>query len=186
MEYKIWSLRESDNYDKQNFDYAESPDYVDSLWIYQGYPLKDDEKNKEWEEPTFTINYGDFPDYLGNDCSWCLCSEKLKKIMDNYANNADVIRWLPVKILNGETFKTYYALLIENYLEFDKIVNIEKSKKLKDGKVYLPHFIYSQIKDYDLFIKEDGGKSIFISQKLKDILEKENLTGLGFEDWKAS
>jgi hypothetical protein len=186
MEYQIYSLRESEDYEKQKYDYVVSPDNVDSAWIYQGCPLKDDEDEKEWKEPTFEITYGEFPDYLGNDCRWILCSQKLKECINKNANNASEALWLPVKVINGITFNTYYALLIEHYLRDEDIVNYEKSKKLKNGEVYLPHLKYDKVKDFDLFVMEDNGSTIFISQKLKDMLKEENLTGLGFEDWNAS
>jgi hypothetical protein len=186
MEYKVYYLRESEDYEKQKYDCAIAPDFVDSIWVYQGCVLKDGEEEKEWKEPTFEVTYGGFPDYLSNDCSWILCSEKLKEVIIKNANNASDVLWFPVKVINGETFKTYYALLIEHFLKDEEIVNYEKSKKLKSGEVYLPHLKYDKIKNFDLFVMENNGVSLFISQKLKDILEKENLTGLGFEDWKAS
>ena len=186
MEYKIFSLRESEDYEKQKYDLAIAPDFVDSVWIYQGYPLKNNEDEKEWKEPTFEITYGGFPDYLDNDCNWKIFSERLKESIIENANNASNVLWLPIKVINGETFRTYYALLIDHFLEKEEIVNYEKSKKLKSGEVYLPHIRYDKVKNFDLFVMEDKGSTIFISNNLKSILEKENFTGLGFEDWKAS
>jgi hypothetical protein len=62
---------------------------------------------------------------------------------------------------------------------------MEKSDR--DGDViFSPHFRYVLIKDKDVFTSEDDTTTIYFSEKLKDILERENLLGLGFETWEAS
>lgn len=180
----IYTFRVSDDYEESLYGFAESSKSVDPLWIYQGHPLKEDEINKEWQIPTFKMLEGKFPDFLDNDCSWVLCSKKMKEIIENNANNSSSIKWLPVKIYDGKSLETYYAALIEYYLE--DIIDFNKSKKLKNGEIYLPHFKYENIKKYDLFAYENDNTSFFISEKLKNILEMSDLRGLDFEDWYAS
>jgi len=41
-------------------------------------------------------------------------------------------------------------------------------------------------KVYFPYESEDDTTTIYFSERLKDILEKENLLGLGFETWEAS
>lgn len=83
MKYNIFSFRESDDYDKKRYGFAESPDSVDPIDIYQGLPLE-----KPWSEPMFELTEGHFSDYLSNDCDWVLCSEKLKQCIETNAINA--------------------------------------------------------------------------------------------------
>lgn len=180
MKYNIFSFRESDDYDKKRYGFAESPDSVDPIDIYQGLPLE-----KPWSEPMFELTEGHFSDYLSNDCDWVLCSEKLKQCIETNAINATDITWCSVAVNDGDVVKTYYALLMETPMK--EILDIEKSRKLRDGKIYLPHFVYDKIKDVDIFALEEeylGG--LYISERLKLIIEAENLAGVGFEDWYAS
>ncbi len=170
---------ESDDYDKKHFGFAEAPDEVDPIDIYQGYPLE-----KEWKEPVFELPDGKFADLLSNDCNWILCSEKLKSCIDGNAVNASDLKWFPISVNNGELIKPYYVLLMDQYLE--DVINIEKSRKLADGKIYLPHFIYDKIKHMDLYTIEGNSSDVFISERLKKIIEQEHFTGVGFNDWYAS
>lgn len=179
MTYNIFTFMESDDYDKNNFGFAEAPDEIDPIDIYQGCPLED-----EWKAPVFELPDGKFADLLSNDCGWILCSEKLKSCIDGNAVNASDLKWFPASVNNGELAVPYYVLLIDRYLE--DVVNIEKSRKLVDGKVYLPHFIYAKIKHLDLFTTEDNPSDIFISERLKKIIEQGHFSGVGFNDWYAS
>lgn len=186
MKKNIYYFRESESYEKDGYGYAESSDAVDSVWIYQGTPLKEDEEDKTWETPVFMMEYGKFADYLDNDCGWCLCSEKLKNILEPYIDNAFKVLWLPVNVRGDETMITYYALLIETPLFQKEVVDYEKSKKLKDGEVYLPHFVYSKIKNFSLFVVDEYPSYVFVSNEIKQILENEKITGIGFQNRKAS
>ncbi|MGT2742515.1 hypothetical protein [Streptococcus plurextorum] len=179
----VWTFKENEDYHKL-YDCAVSPEYVDSLWIYQGFPLKEDEEDKDWKEPSFSIQYGDFPDFILNDCQWILCSERLKDCISKNISDSKV-KWLPIKVINGDTFCRYYSMLIEDFFKEDIIVNHEMSRKLKNGEIYLPIFIYNRIKNLDLFVVQNDGIHIFISDKLKKVLEVEKFKGLGFEQWEV-
>ncbi|WP_198362756.1 imm11 family protein [Testudinibacter aquarius] len=125
-------------------------------------------------------------DYLDNDCNWALCSAKMRDVIEKHANNSSEITWIPVKARDGETITPYYAILIEKAFEENVAVNYEKSRKLRDGEIYSPHFNYDVVKDKDIFTLEDYPSYVFISEKLKDILEKSGVTGVGFGNWHAS
>ncbi len=180
MAYNIFSFRESDDYEKIRYGFAESPEIVDTIDIYQGSPLE-----KPWNEPMFGLTEGRFSDFLSNDCDWVLCSGKLKRCIERNAINATDITWCPVAVNDGDVVETYYALLMEHSRE--NIVDIQKSRKLRDGKICLPHFVYDKIKDVDIFaLGEDYLNGLYISEQLKLVIEAEKLTGVGFEDWYAS
>ncbi len=179
METQIYTFRESDDYEINNFGYAQPPSYIDSTIVYQGLKLED-----EWKIPVFQMQDGEFSDYLDNSCRWVLCSQKLRAIIDEFSNNSNIITWLPVDVNNGEKIEKYFTLLIDFHLE--DIVDFDKSKKLKNGDIYLPHFIYNKISNFDLFVYEEKPSSPFISKKLKLSLQESKITGLGFEEWKAS
>ena len=133
----------------------------------------------------FELTEGRFSDFLSNDCDWVLCSEKLKQCIETNAINATDITWCSVAVNDGDVVKTYYALLMETPMK--EILDIEKSKKLKDGEIYLPHFVYDKIKDVDIFtLEEEYPNYIYISDRLKQRIEAENLAGVGFEVWYAS
>ncbi len=186
MKYNVYSLKTSDDYEKIPYGYAESPDSVDNLWVYQGEPLKADEEDQTWNKPTFIIEYGEFPDYLDNDCGWPIISLKMMEAIKKYANNSGDIKWYPILIKNVKVEMQYYVALIDHFKNFEEIVDYSKSRKLKNGKVYLPHFKYDLVDNFDVFVLESYNSSLFISNKLKLQLESENFKGLGFEDWYAS
>ncbi len=179
MKYNIFTFRESDDCDKKRYGFAESPDDVDPIDIYRS-PLK-----KPWSEPMFELTEGRLSDFLNNDCDWILCSEKLKQCIEGNAINATDIKWCPVEVNGGEVVETYFALLIEEPLK--DVLDVEKSRKLRDGEIYLPHFIYDKVKDVDIFTLEaDYPDYVYISDRWKQIIEAEHLTGIEFRDWHAS
>jgi hypothetical protein len=67
----------------------------------------------------------------------------------------------------------------------DDVINKEKSRALHNGEIYLPCFDAKKIEGIPVFSLEDFNNSIFISDTLKRILQQEEFTGLGFEDWKS-
>ena len=175
----IFNFRESDDYDEKCYGFAVAFDDVDPIAVYQGYPLEN-----EWVEPIFRMEYGEYTDYICNDCGWTLCSPKLKEAIEHNIGDAPNVMWLPAKVRNDDEQRIYYICLITSFLKIDDVVNKEKSRALKDGKIYLPCFDAKKLTGIHIFSLENFNSRPFISEQLKNILEKENFTGLGFEEWK--
>jgi len=173
-----FSLRVSDDYEENNYGFAESSDYVDPVTVYQGFPLEE-----EWQEPFFRMEYGEHIDFIDNDCDWIICSSKLKEVIEYHIGSMPNVVWLPAKVQNDEEVRTYYICLITSFLKMEDVLDIKNSRTLKNGEIYLPCFDLEKLKGKHFFALENFNNEIFISKQLKDILQKENFTGLGFEDW---
>jgi hypothetical protein len=178
MKHKIYFPYESEDYDKNKFGFGYSPENIDICLISEGLPLE-----KEWEKFTIEIRYGLLPDFLITDLNLPTCSNKMKNSIEKNCRNSEDIDWLPVDVHHGKTLIEFYILHVPHYIP--NVIDMEKSDR--DGDViFSPHFRHVLVKDKDVFTSEDDTTTIYFSEKLKDILEKENLLGLGFETWEAS
>jgi hypothetical protein len=174
---KIFSLRESDDYDKKDYGFAKSPDWIDFV-IYQGYSLEE-----EWQEPIFQLEYGVYADFISNDCAWAICSLNLKEFIESNIEKLQDVVWLPVRVENKEEIRQFYACHVTSHYKYKDVLNIEKSKKLRNGEIYLPCFDESKLKGIHIFSLENHSSSLFISPEMKNMLDSENFTGMGFEEW---
>jgi len=175
---KVYFPYESEDYDKQKFGFGYSLDNIDANLVCEGLPLEG-----EWQKFTIEMRYGILPDYLITDLTIPICSLKMRTAIEANCKNNDDINWLPIDVNDGNTFVEYYILHVPRYIP--DIIDLEKSDR--DGDViFSPHFRQELIQDKDVFASEDDITTIYFSQRLKDILEKENLRGLGFESWQSS
>ncbi|MDR2910268.1 MAG: hypothetical protein LBV47_02725 [Bacteroidales bacterium] len=175
---KVHFPYESDDYDRQKFGFGYSPDDIDVCMVCEGLPLE-----TEWRKFTIEMRYGIFPDYLITDLNIPLCSGKMKNIIARNCRNSSDIHWLPVDVRHGNSVVEYYILHIPHYIA--DVIDLEKSDRDKDV-IFSPHFRQELIEDKDIFASEDDTTTVYFSQRLKDTLEKENLSGLGFESWESS
>ena len=175
---RVYFPYESEDYDKKKFGFGYSPENIDVCIVSEGLPLE-----KKWERFIIEMRYGLLPDFLITDLNLPICSYKMKKIVvENCRNNKD-IEWLPIDVNDGKTFIEFYILHVPNYIPY--VIDMDKSDR--DGDViFSPHFRQELIQDNDIFASEDDTTVVYISEKLKDILDNENLLGLGFESWEAS
>lgn len=122
-------------------------------------------------------------DYLRNIINWPLVSEKTK----NALGEVNGIRFYPVSIINGEDneiIATYYLLYIENFID---AYNMEKSKYRYNQKhniyFFMPMDIYMNenvCNNYDIFRCNQNNTHIYVSEKIKSIIENQGLTGVKF------
>lgn len=176
----VFSLKESDDYEENNYGFAEVFGDIDPITMYQGHPLEE-----EWQEPLFRMEYGEYADFISNDCDWILCSSKLKDVIERNISSAYNVVWLPTEVQNANEIRTYYVCLITSFLKIDDVVNKEQSRVLENGEIYLPCFDSKKLVGKQIFSLENFNNEIFISNTLKNILEQENFIGLGFEEWNS-
>jgi hypothetical protein len=178
MEYKVYYLKPSKDYDKLRFGFAESPKHIDSTIINEGLPLEE-----EWKSVTLQMKYGLFSDFLDTSLNLPLCSNTLKSIIEDNCVNKSEINWLPVKINDGNKLETYFFLHVPHFTP--NVIDMDKSWR-DEEVIFAPHFKYELIKDKDVFASDDDLTKVYFSEKLKKSIEKENLLGVGFDSWKAS
>ena len=175
---KIYFPYESEDYDQKKFGFGYSPENIDVCLVSEGLPLE-----KKWERFTIEIRYGLLPDFLITDLNLPTCSSKMKRIITENCRNSEDINWLPIDVSYDKTLIEFYILHVPHYIP--NVIDLEKSDR--DGDViFFPHFRQDLIQDKDIFASEDDTTAIYISERLRNILENENLPGLGFESWEAS
>ena len=178
MEYKVYYLKPSKDYEKKRFGFAESPAHINSSLLYEGVPLE-----IEWKLITLEMPYGDFPDFLDCSLNKPLCSNELKNLINENCNNKAYINWLPVNISNGVKLETYYFLHVPHFTP--NVIDMDKSWRDEDV-IFAPHFKRELIINKDVFASDDDLTKVYFSEKLKKSIEKSNLKGVGFDSWKAS
>jgi len=130
-------------------------------------------------------------DYIANNLAWLIVSEKFKLILSEY--NIGNTQFIPV--LTEDTRKEIGYLINS----IDKVDAMDISKSLvkrityhRDGKeeVYnsvIKYALYEKkIGNRDLFILEGNDTSIFISERLKNALDKARVTGCDYQKVKVS
>lgn len=127
-------------------------------------------------------------DYLANDKGWFLVSNRLKKLLESV--NTD-IQFVEVKIKernNEEVFNEYY---IANIIKVVDALCLDKSQYFETeiegiGTIYTvsKYGIYADKTDgADVFKLSNRQQiPIFVSEKFKDMIESENVTGISLTE----
>ncbi len=125
-------------------------------------------------------------DYLFNDKGWFLISSKFKRILETI--NTD-IQYFSVNIKEKDDEKKTKEYYVANIIKVVDALCLHKSKYFETyidgiGSIYTvsKYGIYSnKTEDADMFKLANRQEiPIFISEKLKCILELENITGVSF------
>lgn len=137
----------------------------------------------------YTKDEGDvWTDYLANDKGWFLVSNRLKKILESVNTN---IQFMKVKIKernNEEVFDEYY---IANIIKVVDALCLEKSQYFETeiegiGTIYTvsKYCIYTDKTDgADVFKLSNRQQiPIFVSETFKDLIERENVTGISLSE----
>ena len=108
-----------------------------------------------------------------------IMSEKAKKIFATLIP-ADFVEYLKIRVED----ENYYALNILK--SYDKLLNTGKSKMdyFSNGRIMgIDKYVFSEISDLSPIFKITQLKiSAFVTEEFKNIVEKEGLTGLVFEE----
>ncbi len=167
------------------FKGADSIYSVEQYFIYQG------KKVVQWDERNKLIvnKNGVWQDYLACAIGWPLLSEKFKKILADL--KIDDVQFLPISIENTKTniSKIYYVLNILRVIDngYDLANTEHMYEKDANGKDVLfildpkPKVIYEKINKYDIFRIREGFGYIYISERIKELLVKNNITGVDFQ-----
>ncbi len=127
-------------------------------------------------------------DYLLNIKRWPIVHKRVADVLGE--NEISGIRFYPIKLIDVVSDKinnNYYLMYIENFIDaFDmqrsKFVHNEEY----DFYTFVPKKTFMNTKEcagYDIFRCKRSLSNIFVSQKFKDIVEKNQWTGFHFEEW---
>ena len=133
---------------------------------------------KSWVPIYFELRDGKFSDYLTNDLGARLCSEKLKTIIENNLTKNDQLQWLEAIVVTKDGHPRKYYIL--HFPEDHPIINEEKSI-MAGGMVVKPVIDQNCAKEHNIFtLPKEAGRTIFLSESLKKIIDKSKLTGMSF------
>ena len=136
---------------------------------------------KGWKTMVLTLKDGVFSDFLTNNLGCPLCSEKLKNIIDKTSSAHDEIQWLPTIVADekGKEEKKYFILHFPT--EYD-ILDRKKSIIVEDDFVVKPVISKKLAANHAVFtFLGEGQGRFFISERVKEAIEKEGCLGIVFE-----
>ncbi|WP_077319301.1 Imm43 family immunity protein [Virgibacillus proomii] len=157
------------------------------------YELLEGRVISNWNEsPVFYYNpsEGDNTvDYVHNDLSWFIISSKFKSILENIDKGS--VQYLSVDIKDNENnnlLKGYTVANIINVVDaIDYTHSIYSVFELEDEKVY--NFTKYALKESEIkghIFKLKGDEiPIFVSEKVKELIEQHNITGCDFLEVKV-
>jgi len=181
-------------YYKLLYDYEHDKHYVgctaEKTYRISQYDVIKGQTINNWNDDiTFVYNpkEGNIPiDFLVNNYRWLIVSDRFQKVMGNNIGNS--IQYLPIKIYNKESGTTITSYKVANIVsvidaldlensaydifevdENEKIISIEKYA-IKEKEVTGKH----------IFKLKDEIIPIFVSEKFKNLIEKNKLTGFDF------
>lgn len=130
-------------------------------------------------------------DYLANDKGWFLVSNRLKILLESVSTDIQFLK-VGIKETNtGGDFKQYY---IANIIKVVDALCLDKSQYFETeiegiGTIYT-------VSKYGIYADKTGGADvfklsnrqeipIFVSEKFKNLIEKENITGISLTEISA-
>jgi hypothetical protein len=176
MKSKIYQMTYSEDDDYASFGVAYSMDSEFFQMPYSGT------KVESWTTKDLHLRNGGFADYLANDLGVRLCSQKLRKIIDEINTAQDFIQWLPVNVLNEGGAKQYSIL---HFPVNVPVVNREKSLIVGDMlvKAVLNKDVAEKLTIFTL--PNEPGRTIYVSSSLKKLIEDSKCTGISFHATKC-
>jgi len=130
-------------------------------------------------------------DYLLNSSSWPLVHQRVKDTL--IKNEIEGIQYLPINLIdavNGDINNHYYVMNILNSIE---AIDMNKSKydyeEEYDAYFFEPNAVYFDeeiCKDHDIFRACKSPQAIYVSDKFKSIVEREDWIGFYFYPQKTN
>lgn len=132
---------------------------------------------KDWEPMTLELRDGEFADFQADNLGCRLCSDRLKRILEEHASPDDDLQWLPVTVRQGRKRRAYWILHFPNPPD---IVN--KKKSVYDyGSLTDLVLLESRIGGHQVFSYPTGGQlPLLISEKVKRAIQAARCTGMEF------
>ena len=157
----------------------------DSYCLNTGTPIYD------WEGIVFSYNSCEgkiISDYISNSLDWFIVTEKFERLLDSNGYIPDTCQALPVDVQDESGLNrtiTAYAINIIDYL-FDAI-DFEKSDysilRYEDIEMTsIRKFVLKQemISGHDIFCLKESPMYKFVSEKIKNLITDNELTGFDF------
>jgi len=116
---------------------------------------------------------------------WPLMSEKLKLVIEAHLTGNELIDWITCKVKNEKEKRTYFILRFNKMLD---VLDMQNTIFVQGtDHVIRPVFASSKISAYNIFPVPSSNDLwkitswFYVSEILKKAIQKQKLTGLGFE-----
>lgn len=130
-------------------------------------------------------------EYLINIVTWPIVHKKVQEEFEQ--NKIEGIQYLPIDLVDVVTGKVNRNYVVMNILNFINVYDMEASnytyKEKYDLYSFLPHEIVLNrlvCSQYDIFRCKQNKMPIYISEKIKDIIEKNKWVGFDFQAQKTN
>ncbi len=130
-----------------------------------------------WKSINLELRCGGYADYLSSDLGGRLCSEKLKDLIEQNISDNENVQWLDVNVSGDLECKKYY------FLHFPKnIPVINKDRSIFAGNMVVKVVLDAQLVSHlSIFtLPDEVGRTLFVSEELKKVISKNNITGVSF------
>jgi hypothetical protein len=130
-------------------------------------------------------------DYLLNIKRWPVVH---KKVMNSFIDN-DVsgIKYYPIRLIDvvtQETNNDYYLMYVDNFVEaFDMEKSQYRHNEKYDMYTFAPHETYLDTEvcsKYEIFRCNKSVASLYVSEKIKRLIEENQFTGFAFYEQKSN
>lgn len=181
------------------YDYENDIDFIgclsQELYGVDQYDVEQGKYISYWDERitlAYDPNEGDkATDYLDNDLDWLIVSSKFKKILEE----ADIttIQYLKIKIKNKLDNNPLNGYFVGNICNIVEALDFENSKydffDIDENEKMLAVERYvlkrSKVEDMNIFKISEDNMANFVSEKVKKLIEDNNLTGFRFLEVKV-
>lgn len=134
----------------------------------------------------------DETDYLANDLSWLIVSQKTKKLIEKIESES--IQFVKIKIVGKNNVSLSNNYYLANPLSILDALDLENSKydifKTSNGVQVISVEKYAlklnKIKNSHIFRLKDETIPVFVSEKIKDLFERNKLAGFDFLEVKIT
>jgi len=178
------------------YDYEHDDKFVffvidESTLGFDRYDVEKGEMIYNWNDNikiTFDKTKGSFlSDYIANDLTWFIITDKFKHLLNDYETG--LVQYLPIKAFGKEKIDAYLL----NICNLVDALNLDNSKyniyELDDNEKMLSIQKYaltgSNIGKFDIFRLKNDYFSIFVTERLKNAMKKNDITGCDFLEVKV-
>ena len=175
------------------YDYEKDNNYINcstgNIADMSEYITSNGSYIEKWKVPIFQYNSteGDvISDYMANVYRWLIVSDTFS----NYINETTVkshIQYLPVKIIDTFSNEKNESYKVANLLDLVDALDLEHSTydvfELEDEKIISVEkyaLKAMEVQGLDMFRLRDDTIPIFVSEKVKKVIEENTLSGFAF------
>ena len=186
-------------YYKLMFDYENIEGNVvcssDEMYGIDRYALEQGKYYDNWDD-RFIFHFdpqqgGKWTDYLSTDLGWFVISMKFKEILDRIGITN--IQYIPIRIKNVIDDNVVVGYFVANICSIIDALDLEHSDysefELDENEKVLSVRKYALkrnvIKELQIFRVEKSQMAIFVSEKVKEEVERNNITGCDFLEVKV-